>query len=720
MRIKNAILALLFGVGFISMGTQIYLIREFLKVFGGNEVVTGLVLAFWMVVTGAGAWLSRFLGFGLQRFKLIFLIIVFLAFFPCLMPVELACIRMIIIPYGSAVSILEISFICLLIQLPFCLLNGYLFTVLSSLLGRNSEKILPDYAPNPASTAYTFESVGAMAAGVIVNFIFLIFFKSNTSLYLLTLLLLALASYSAFILLRFRGFIVFLLISVMGLVGLLCINLQDFTMHLLYPGQRVLLSHETPYGHVVVTGGDQQLNYYENGIPLFSTGNVISNEEHVHFAMAQHQLAGRILLISGGYAGMLDEVLKYHPDQIDYVELNPALIAIAGKYSSRPGGPNIFYHNKDARRYIATTSAKYDIILMNLPEPSTIQLNRYYTVEFLYALKRIMNPGAVVSFSLPTGSNYVSEKAGRLNGTIYNTLRSSFSNVLIVPATRNYYLASDSLLTLEIPSNIELKGINTAYVNKYYFDAKQLKERADYVMRHVSGEIQLNRDYHPVAFFYQMEYLLSFFREYIWILVISCVALFMLVCFNLNAINAGLFTGGFTVASLQVMLLVALQVNLGYLFQATGALIMVSMAGLAAGSFLATRMHIRDPLRYYLSLQLMLACFAIIISILIPATGLIGGPGWMVTTLICIPAFLTSFLAGMEYAVAAVIQPGNPGDTNSRNYAADLFGSAFGAFLFTIVMFPLLGLLYSGGVLAIMNLLSAALLFFRRRFYVPL
>ena len=43
-------------LGFISMVAQLVLLREFIKTFNGNELVIGIFLAIWMMLTGAGAW----------------------------------------------------------------------------------------------------------------------------------------------------------------------------------------------------------------------------------------------------------------------------------------------------------------------------------------------------------------------------------------------------------------------------------------------------------------------------------------------------------------------------------------------------------------------------------------------------------------------------------------------------------------------------------------
>ena len=67
----------------------------------------------------------------------------------------------------------------------------------------------------------------------------------------------------------------------------------------------------SPYGSLVVTKSGGQLNFIENGAPLFSTENAEKVEETVHYAMAQRPHAVNVLLVSGGVSGTLQELLKY-------------------------------------------------------------------------------------------------------------------------------------------------------------------------------------------------------------------------------------------------------------------------------------------------------------------------------------------------------------------------------------------------------------------------
>jgi len=58
---------LAFILGFTCFIVQLVMIRDFMNIFMGNELVIGIMLALWMLLTASGAFLGRKL---YKRFKL--------------------------------------------------------------------------------------------------------------------------------------------------------------------------------------------------------------------------------------------------------------------------------------------------------------------------------------------------------------------------------------------------------------------------------------------------------------------------------------------------------------------------------------------------------------------------------------------------------------------------------------------------------------------------
>ena len=68
-----------------------------------------------------------------------------------------------------------------------------------------------------------------------------------------------------------------LLAALLGVMA--SFDLDDISRRLEYAGQNVVFHGLSPYGSLVVTESAGQLNFIENGVPLFSTHNVEQIEE---------------------------------------------------------------------------------------------------------------------------------------------------------------------------------------------------------------------------------------------------------------------------------------------------------------------------------------------------------------------------------------------------------------------------------------------------------
>jgi spermidine synthase len=694
----------LFTLGFSALTTQVFLIRECFSVLNGNELVIGIVMANWMLITGAGAFLGRF--FRKMKGKIPF--VLFLQFLfsllPILMLLKLDLWKAITLPPGSIPGLIPLFQSLFLLQLPFCLLNGFLFVAMVHLLSELKGK-------NASSVSYAIESAGGMFAGLLVNIFILEFsglFDGLRILLVVNLIVCMLFSVTCGI----RAQRVVMIPLCMFFMALpFFADLDTYSGKLFYPGQHLIFHKNTPYGKLDVTMNSGQLNYFENGLLLFSSNNEIVNEESVHFAMVQHPGPKKVLVVSGGISGTIKEILKYHPALVDYVELDPTLISLGRMYSKILDDDKIHVIHGDARRFIRQTKEKYDIVLVTLHEPSTLLINRFYSREFFMELKKVLNPGAVISESLPTTSDYVSKKAAATNSTLVRTLETQFRKVLILPGQKNYFLASDSSLSPEIASLVRQRGISNLYVNPYYLDEESLKERSDYIRLHLDKNAGVNTDFRPVAFFEQLRYWSSMFEWNILATGIGFLVLILIVIFSLNRISLGLFTGGFTASSLQLLILVSFQVIYGYIFLATGIIIALFMLGLALGAFSFNRLVPAPSEKKFIHIQVTLALFSMGLPFILLAMNIPGMPVIMVQMVFVILTLILSFFTGLEFSLASAIGSKDISLKLSSNYSADLFGSAIGAFLTTLFLLPVLGLVYSCLIMVVLNLFSAGFLY---------
>lgn len=708
MNSRSAIPVALFGIGLVSISTQIYLLREFMSVFQGNELIFGIVLANWMLLTGIGAFLGKFFKRVHDKEVFILFLLLLLSLLPILTLLKLNYWKMLVFPVGTMIGLEGITYSSLLIQLPFCLINGFLFTALANQWSQQKQA-------NWLGTAYSIESAGSMAGGILVNLIFLWIFPTYLSMKLIAVLCLLLVVWYSFGMSGVLPKILVVLTAGILIVGLFLIPFQKIVMGIQFPEEEVIYNQDTPYGRVVVTESSGQKNVYENGLLLFSSGNVIQDEESVHYAMVQHPSPEYVLLISGGSSGALDEIRKYRPVAVDYMEINPALIEIRKLWDNDSVLPGVTCKQGDARRLIQRDTLRYDVILLCMPEPSTIQINRYYTDEFFSLLKNHLRKGGIVSMSLPTSSDYVSETAGRLNSSLFVTLKKHFREVFIIPSNKNHFLGSDSTLSLDIPELIHKRGIQTAYVNQYYLNYSEIQTRSDLIQQHISMHEKPNRDYQPVTYLRQLSFWLSYERKNGLFIGLLLLILILLIFFSVNQINAGLLAGGFTASSIEIILLLAFQVVFGYVYQILGIIIMIFMLGLAMGAASLKRMIQKTSRKHYIMIQIVMAIISLTTLLLIFGTSFMCLSNWIVMTLLGVVTWIVSFAVGLEFAIAAELSEGTNELITARNYSVDLYGSALGAFLTVFALLPVLGTLWTLVFLAGLNMLTAGLFFLRKK-----
>lgn len=696
------------GLGFTSVVTQTVLLREFLTVFTGNELVIGIVLANWMILTGLGAMLGRVIKEGVDRYIAIGFVI--LAVVPLVTVFLLDYLRNIVFPVGGMIGIGESIYSAFILLFPYCLLAGSLFTVLVSGVGKS----IP---PMSIAGVYALEALGSVAGGILFNLLAIPVLSTFQALLLLGICTLGIAVslIDGPLWHPKRACAVLLACGLLGAAVFL--DLDTTAKRFLYHGQELLLTRDTPYGSLAVTREDQQMNFYENTTLLSSTNDVEGSEEGVHYALLQRPRPNRILLLSGGLSGAIVEILKYPIERIDYVELNPWLIDIGKRYVAVFSDSRINLVNADPRRFVRETTGLYDAVLINAPDPETAQINRYYTVEFFQLLKARLTTSAVVSLSLTSSADYQGQYARKVNGVIFNTLRSAFRHVVVVPGLRNYYLSSDDPLRLDMAALVEERGIKTVYVNKYYLNDALLRERSDALVRGLDVRTPLNADFTPIAYHRQLLYWLGSLQFDPWVpgVVIGLMVLVFLA--RLNAIQFCMFTGGFAGSSLEIVLLLSFQIIYGYVYQTTGLIITAFMAGLALGAACGQRRLAWIDMSVLTGIQCALAASGLALPWILSgvSAGIVGGPVIVGTFLLLI--LLIGLQVGMDFAVASRVLRGSNTTVASALYGVDLIGSAIGALAVSAYMVPLLGIGKVCMLVAGLNVVGAAVSVAARKRY---
>jgi len=687
-------------LGISHVTTQIAIIREFINTFAGNEIVLGVIISLWLLLTGIGAWLGRFLRNPRWHMPLFHISIFPVAFLPL---VSILMIRLlkyqilirgelpgigILIPWASAILI------------PYCILTGALFTLACGILPLRREGAV-------IGKVYFLDNAGDIMGGLLVTYLLAHFLDNLTMLYVPALLCLISFLIIGDLKPAKRLFLYIFGISGVAAIGIfaLYIPLGDISLAWLYPGQEIVASTESPYGRLVVTRKGDQTSFFENGEHLFSTPNTLANEEMVHFALPQLKDTGKVLLVSGGMAGVIDEIMKYPVKHLDYVELDPRIISSGMKLLDIRLPPEVHVHQDDGRKFIQETTQQYNAVILDLPDPASLQLNRFYTLEFFREIRNALLPRGIICFAVSGAENYISLDQASLLSTIYNSLRKVFKNTIIIPGERNIFIASDRRLTENISPLIAAKGIKTHYVNENYLKGRVTEERLSFLKGSLINDMPANHDFRPRAYTYKMRLWLGMFQENFTLHLIICAILFIIYFLRIGTMGKILFSTGFAASSMEVIILLSYQILYGSVYTGIGLVIASFMFGLALGSYMANRMERtgkRSIIKIEIAIVIYLLSFVAILSWVRPLSG---------SFVLILLAVVIGALTGAEFPLAGKLSFSSPWKTAGSLYAADLIGGSLGAFATSIFLIPSLGIYWTCLLLAAFKIVIIPLLF---------
>jgi len=719
-------------LGISAFMTQLTLMRELVTIFSGNELIFGIVLGNWLLLTGIGSWLGRTAARLRSPITVLVPAQIAVAVLPVLDVFLLRTLRNVVFLRGVEVGVTQAVASCFLLLAPYCIVAGYLLTLACLILASRQDA-------TSIGRVYFLDNIGDVLGGLLFSFVLIWLFDHFRILYFPTLLNLLLAGTVAW-LAKKRVLLAAAAAAAAALLVLMAVcDLDDLSRRIEYAGRRVVFHDHSPYGSLVVTESSGQYNFIENGVTLFSTHDIEQVEETVHYAMAQRPRARRVLLISGGVSGTAREILKYGVRQVDYVELDPLILKVARRFLPESlDDRRIHVINTDGRLLVKRSPPhRYDVVIVDVPNPSTSQINRFYTREFFEEVKRVLTPDGVLAFSLGHYENYISNELADLIATAYRTARQVFKKALIIPGGRIFFLASDGPLTPHVAERIEQAGIETRLVNRHYLGAMLTPDRLADIRRALRDNAPINKDFSPVLYYYHLRYWISQFSVRFGLLEAALLLGLLVYLLRISPVPLAIFTTGFAASALEVVLLVGFQVLCGCVYLQVGVIVTMFMLGLGIGSLAMNRMLPRCSRRDLAYLELAVAAFAGCLPAVLILLGSLGGAsGSAAQVAVPLLAMLLAVLVGMEFPLAGKADFGasrrrflpiraHPKDmqfgtgaghitevtaTASRLYTADYLGAALGALLVSTLLIPLLGVVAVCLLAGALNLVSAGVI----------
>lgn len=672
----------LFITGFISSTVQLLLLKEVMNIAGGNELISGAYLSSWLLGSAAGSRLAS--SSPLNDLKKINL---FFATGPLISLFLIILLSGLFLDPGESPSFLPAVVFTLLVLTPFTLISGFTFIKLLSFA--SSQRVLP-------GTSFSIETAGGIIAGISVTILSGGMLNTYQIFFLAVIMGLAYTVLSFFNI-RKREALLFRIIVLAVSASVVILSPDIVIRDLLLRGINVTATKDTPYGNIT-TGeylGERSI-YYDQRLLIYNN-DAAESEEDIHYAMLQTNNPASVLLISGPPGSRLKEIMKYNVKKVVYVERDPALAGINLEILEHDSALLVF-ENRDAFSYIKDTKEKFDAVIMLLPPPSSLSLNRFYSVGFYKGVKGKMNPGAVFACSPGVNPNYFNKEAVRLYSSVFNSMKEEFANVIPISGNKLYFIASDSNLTTSVSSLVQEKGLQNVYVGPDYLSDDLIGAKSEEILSLIDPGVRSNSSERPVAcFHYQSFHLSKDPGQKIPAFLILAI-LVIISAVNVRKNTSIMYFSAFALAGYEIILLLVLQLTVGNMYQATGLILAGLMAGLAAGAGVKTNLMLR---RKILVLSGALVMIYLIAGLLTGAVINIQN-NILITVILIIMGFIPAAVTGFFFRELTLPEITTAGP--SKIYSSDLAGSALGFLLFSGFMVPLLGITYSLFILPLLIL----------------
>jgi spermidine synthase len=673
----------LLTVGASSVATQLVVVREFMSTFGGNELVVGVALGIWLLAGGLGSKiavrLARSTDSPLRRLFAGHLI---LAVLPLM---QIAAIRALPLLWvrGQMLGLSSSTVFGAIIILPYVLVSGAMIPLAVRL----------DQNGGAAARAYVTDTVGDILGGLVFSLILVHFFSHWQTLAFFGLLH-ALAA--AILGRKDRPLLSCALSACIAAIIAFSFLLAPASRSWRLPGQEIITWKNSPFCQLAITRTGDQYNVWQDGILLFSSDEA-SVEALVHPAMCQVRKGASVLVVAGGVFGSIEEIAKHAPSGIDYVELDKSILNLDSVLFRSLERPEVGAHVGDGRLFIKQSKRRYDVIIIDLPDPENAQINRFYTQDFFNEAKRALNPEGVLYFSLAGADNYLEKGGLALNRTVFQALEKTFAHVLAFPGITHYFLASESPLDLDVSGVLAARSISTRQLVDIDLATMTDPFRMDNLADLLNEEaVKPNRDLSPWAFGHMLDLWMTKSKSSQWLFwgVIMLVLSLAAMAGCKDRIRFAIMTSGFAGMGVELALVLLFQVVYGYAYTILCLFITLFMAGAAAGGYLslrpeknAVKRFIRGETGLMAAALLALACGPVCVH---------AAQGWVLSLMgyLVLPLLIAAsgWFVGGQFAAASRLCSGHEAQITANLYWADLAGAAGGALVMGLVLLPKLGI----------------------------
>lgn len=253
-------------------------------------------------------------------------------------------------------------------------------------------------------------------------------------------------------------------------------------------GENIVFSHSSPYQRIVLTRNKNDFRLYLNNNLQFSSADEYRyHEALVHPAFSMAKNIENVLILGGGDGLAAREILKYREvKHITLVDLDEEMTkffqnneTMNALNQNSLNNSKVKVINQDAYIWVKNQTQKFDVIVIDFPDPSNYSLGKLYSLQFYRELQKITNPETKIV--VQTTSPYFAPKSF---WCIQKTLNQIFPNVT---AYHNYVpsfgewgfcLAGNSDFSIKRKLN-GLKFYNYQFAQLAYFEKDMLAKNVD-------------------------------------------------------------------------------------------------------------------------------------------------------------------------------------------------------------------------------------------------
>ncbi|MDP1829563.1 MAG: polyamine aminopropyltransferase [Archangium sp.] len=195
------------------------------------------------------------------------------------------------------------------------------------------------------------------------------------------------------------------LVSVVLIIGIAMADTMTSLFEEQLYNDEVVHAQQTPYQRIVVTRSHRGFSLFLNGNLQFSSIDEYRyHEALVHPVFQAARQRAEVLILGGGDGLAAREVLRYGDEvkRVTLVDLDGAMTKLAlesvelaelNAFSLK--NPKLRVINDDAMQWLAGTEEKFDVVVVDFPDPNNFSLGKLYTTRFYALLKAHLAPGGV-------------------------------------------------------------------------------------------------------------------------------------------------------------------------------------------------------------------------------------------------------------------------------------------------------------------------------------